>query len=588
MIITNPFAPWLFALALLLWLPATADGDCGAEAVSISRIQGTGDDSPFAGQTVTVEGVITLDVRHQGGFQGFYLQHADGEADHNPTTSEALFIYTNRPDGQRGDRMRVSGRVKEFHGLTELTDISSITHCGDGRLPPPVPVTLPWQDGKPPEHLENMRIVVTGNLTVVDHYNLARYGELTLAAGPQTMATELHEPGPEAQALHHTQERNRLLLDDGQGIRNPQPILWPGPSLSAGNTVRAGDQVNGLSGILDFRFGAWRLQPTSTPSFRSANPRPQAPKRPHSAKLRVVTLNLGNFFNGDGDGEGFPAARGAQSAVQFEQQKARLVAALTAPDPDVLAVTELENDGYGDDSAIAELAKALGEHWRYVETEGDTGNDAIRTDLLYRSDRVVTAGPASRLTAAPFNRRGRPPVAQVFRPIDTAQSLRVIVSHLKSKACRGARGTNRNQDDGQGCYNQSRESATRAIIRWADGLPQPDGLSGTLITGDMNAYAQETPLQLMAAAGYTNAVRHFHECTDTDCRHTSYRFHGRSGTLDYSLVSKGLLPQVTNAQTWSINADEPRAMGYKGPVSVPHGQPWRSSDHDPVITDLSL
>ncbi len=76
-----------------------------------------------------------------------------------------------RTDGQHGDRVHVSGRVKEFHGLTELTDITSITRCGNGRLPEPVSVTLPWQDGEPPEHLENMRINVAGELTVINHYN---------------------------------------------------------------------------------------------------------------------------------------------------------------------------------------------------------------------------------------------------------------------------------------------------------------------------------------------------------------------------------------------------------------------------------
>lgn len=588
MITTNPFLFWRLALALLIGLPAVAAGDCGTGVIPVSRIQGTGDHSSFAGQTVSVEGIITMDARQRGGFRGFYLQQADGETDNDPQSSEALFVYTHRTDGQHGDRVHVSGRVKEFHGLTELTDITSITRCGNGRLPEPVSVTLPWQDGEPPEHLENMRINVAGELTVINHYNLARYGELTLAAKPQTMATEILEPGPGAQSRHRWQAINRLLLDDGLGARNPRPIPWPGPQLSANNTVRTGDKVSGLTGIVDFRFGAWRLQPQSTPAFSPANPRAPAPERPESATLRVVTLNLGNFFNGDGRGGGFPAARGARSATQFEQQKARLVAALTAPNPDIIAVTEMENDGYDGDSAIAELAGALGSHWRYVETSDNTGNDAIRTDLLYRSDRVVAEGSPSRLTTTPFDRRGRPPVTQVFRLIHSDRALRVVVPHLKSKACRGASGQNRDQDDGQGCYNHSREQATRAIIRWTNALPHPDGLSGTLITGDMNAYARETPLQLLEAAGFINAVRHIHGCTDTTCKHTSYSYHGRSGTLDYSLVSKRLLPRIVDARTWSINSDEPRALGYKGPVTVPTGQPWRSSDHNPVITDLSL
>ncbi|NMT62857.1 ExeM/NucH family extracellular endonuclease [Marinobacter orientalis] len=556
--------------------------------MAIARIQGEGDRSPLAGQAVTVEGVITMDVRHEGGFHGFYLQQPDRETDDNPETSEALFVYTNRSAGQPGDRVRVSGRVKEFHGLTELTDISTLAVCGTGRLPAPIPLTLPWPENQRPEHLENMLVAIAGNLTVIDHYNLARYGELTLAAGDQTIPTEYMEPGPSAQALFQSQQQNRLLLDDGKGVRGPRPVPWPTGELSGDDTVRTGDRVSQLSGVLDFRFDAWRVQPLSPPVFGAANPRPDPPQRAESSTLRVVTLNLGNLFNGDGRGGGFPTPRGAKSGKQFQQQLARLATALRAPDPDIIAVTEVENDGYGRNSAIADLTNALGEHWRYVQDGNQTGNDAIRSDLLYRSDRVTTQGRASRLTSGPFSQRGRPPVVQMFRPAGSERALRIVVPHLKSKACRGAKGPDRDQNDGQGCYSHARAQATRAILHWLDALPQPGNLAGTLVTGDLNSYARELPLQLMAEAGYSNAVRQFHDCSETACKQTSYRYRGRSGTLDYSLVSEGLAGRVVGATVWPINADEPRALGYQGPIPLADDQPWRSSDHDPVITDFSL
>jgi len=583
------FAKRLLAPTLLLLLPVIAvAGGCGAAATAISDVQGEKSSSPLAGKTVTVEGVITMDARQKGGFRGFYLQQPDHETDNNPDTSEALFVYTNRSAGSVGDRVRVSGRVKEFHGLTELTDVSALDRCGTGDLPEPIPVTLPWPGNLPPEHLENMRVEVSGELTVIDHYNLARYGELTLAARDQLIATEVMAPGKAARARHQRQDRNRLLLDDGRGTRDPRPIPWPEPALSADNTVRAGDRVGNLSGILDFRFGAWRLQPESPPDFRPRNPRPGVPPKPESSTLRVVTLNLGNFFNGDGNGEGFPAARGAGSATAYQRQLSRLVATLTAPDPDIIAVTEVENDGYGADSAIADLANALGEQWHYVEADGRTGSDAIRTDLLYRSDRVRTEGRSRRPEAASFPRLGRPPVAQLFSPLESDNTLRIIVVHLKSKACRGAEGPNRDQKDGQGCYNHSREQATRALLGWADSLPRPANMAGTMITGDMNSYARETPLQLLAEAGFTNAVRQFHTCSESTCSQTSYRYRGRRGTLDYSLVSEGLVGRLTGATVWPVNAEEPRALDYRGPVPVPEHQPWRSSDHNPVITDFSF
>ncbi|MFN2362421.1 MAG: ExeM/NucH family extracellular endonuclease [Marinobacter sp.] len=583
------FIKTILAPALLLWLPVMAAAEsCGAPATAISDVQGEETSSSLAGKTVSVEGVITMDARHKDGFRGFYLQQPDHETDNNPKTSEALFVYTNRSAGSRGERVRVSGRVKEFHGLTELTDVSSVDRCGKEDLPEPVPVNLPWPGDLPPEHLENMRVEVSGELTVIDHYNLARYGELTLAARDQLIATEVIEPGKAAQSRHQSQNHSRLILDDGKGARNPRPVPWPEPNLSADNTVRAGDRVGNLSGILDFRFGAWRLQPESTPVFKPVNPRPGVPPRPESTTLRVVTLNLGNFFNGDGNGKGFPAPRGARTAAGYTQQQSRLVAALTKPDPDIIAVTEMENDGYGPNSAIADLANALGEQWRFVKADSRTGTDAIRNDLLYRSDRIRTKGRARRPDAASSPKLARPPVSQVFRSLEGNDTLRIIVTHLKSKACGGAAGPDRDQKDGQGCYNHSREQATRAILKWADSLPMPGSMAGTMITGDMNSYARETPLQLLAEAGYTNAVRQFHTCNETACDQTSYRYRGRRGTLDYSLVSEGLIERLVGATAWPINAEEPVALGYQGPVPVPGDQPWRSSDHNPVITDFSF
>ncbi len=574
---------------LMLWLPAEAAANsCGTPATAISQVQGRQAQSPLAGQQISVEGIITLDSRQQGGFRGFYLQQADAETDDDPTTSEALFIYTNRTTGQVGHRVRVRGRVKEFHGLTELTNIQLLEDCGQATLPAPITVRLPWPGNRAPEHLENMRVAVAESLTVLDNYNLARYGELTLASAPQSIPTDTLPPGPEAVQLQERQQLHRLLLDDNHGIRHPEPPPWPTPALTANNTVRAGDTVSQLDGVLDYRFGAWRLQPLSAPRFHTGNPRPEPPEQATETTLRVVTLNLENYFNGDGHGGGFPTSRGAETPEQFAQQSRRLAATLTAPDPDIVAVAELENDGHGEDSAIATLARTLGPDWRPVVSGNASGNDAIQTGLLYRADRVEPLGRADRLSSGPYHRLGRRPLAQIFRPLGQTASVRIIVPHLKSKACHGASGPERDQGGGQGCYNHRRTGAARALTRWVDDLPDTRGLVGTLITGDLNSYAQEEPLTILRDAGYTSMVHRLHPCGPTGCAHATYRYKGRHGSLDYALASKTLAPRVTGAWSWPANADEPRALGYQGSVHVPEAAPWRSSDHNPVITDLAL
>lgn len=575
-------APFL----LLLTSQVLAAGACGGSATPISEIQGLSDASPLAGHKATVEGILTFDARMEGGFAGFYLQQADGETDGNPETSEALFVYTRKKTGEPGERLRVTGTVKEFHGLTELTNVKAITVCGSAPLPKAQALTLLWPNAL--ESFENMRVKVAQPLTVIDAWNLARYGELTLAAGEQVMPTEYLEPGPQAANIADRNRQQRLLLDDGRGVRHPKPIPWPPGGLSGENTVRSGDKVRELAGILDYRFGAWRIQPDKQPVFEPLNARPSALARPAAPHVRVMAMNLENYFNGDGEGEGFPTTRGAPTALALEVQHRRLVEALRRPDPDILAVTELENDGYSDTSAIAQLAQALGPNWAFVETPGADGSDQIRTGLLYRSDRIVAEGQPERLNAGAFSKRGRPPLAQTFRPEGQRLAIQVVVPHLKSKSCKGATGGNRDRNDGQGCYAKRRADAAHALVEWIEQLPQIPDLAGTLITGDLNSYFREAPLKVLERAGFTSMMHHFHPCTAQQCDHYTYRYKGEKGSLDYALASASLTDRVIDARTWTINADEPPALGYKTNLPGTTASPWRSSDHNPVITDIRL
>lgn len=577
---------FLFILLLLSASQASAAQSCGQPATPISEVQGQGDTSPLVGQKVTVEGVLTLDSRMDGGFSGFYLQQADDETDNNPDTSEAVFVYTRRNAGTPGDRVRITGTVKEFHGLTELTDLRALTICGSA--PVPKARELKQLDPDALEALENMRVRTTRPLTVISSWNLARYGELTLAPGDQVIPTEYLEPGPQATQVAKQNRKHRILLDDARSIRQPDPIPWPPGGLTGRNTVRNGDTVHGISGILDYRFGAWRLQPDEPPVFKSANPRAPAPSRPEGPHVRIMTMNLENYFNGDGMGNGFPTSRGATSPDLFRIQSQKLTAALRRPDPDIIAITELENDGYDDASAIAQLAAALGSEWHFVATPGADGNDKIRTALLYRQDRINVEGAPQRLNTGPFRTQGRPPLAQTFRPKNQDLTIRVVVPHLKSKSCRNASATNRDRNDGQGCYTQRRLKSARALMRWLEQQPESDDFAGTLITGDLNSYFRESPLQPIKRAGFTSMVHHFHPCKAQTCNHHTFRYKGQKGSLDYAFASASLVPRVISARTWAINADEPQTLGYKANLPGTRASPWRASDHDPVITDIRL
>lgn len=571
------------ALVFALLAPLSSLAACGGPSLTIGAVQGDGDRSPYVGKTVTVEGLLTRDSRRPGGFRGLYLQAAVGDG--NPATSDALFVYTRRSAGEPGQRLRVSGTIKEFHGLTELASVTALTVCGDHRLPLPEPITLNpehWQsDGAAHslERLENMRVRLPAGLVITDTHNLARYGELTLAPRDPVTPTEYQAPVP-GLADGGDSPSTPLLLDDGQAVRFPSPIPWLTDRRLGPDSVRAGDTLPALTGLLDFRFGHWRIQPDGTPEPIATNDRPSPPKRPKDATVRVVAMNVENLFNGDGRGGGFPTPRGADTQRRYQRQQAALVAALTGPDPDILALSELENDGYGPESSVATLAQALGPDWRMITTPGQDGSDAIRTVLLYRADRVQPDGSPRRLRAGAFAHRGRPPLVQAFRPMNGGRSVQVVAVHFKSKACGHARGADADQGDGQGCFAHTRSEEARSVLNGLAALPPAPR---TLVTGDFNSYTRETPLSVFTEAGWGNLVARRHPCTPADCRQYSYRFRGHKGSLDHALASPQLQPDVRAASIWTINADEPEGL----PSGTPPG-PWRSSDHNPLIIDLAL
>jgi predicted extracellular nuclease len=281
-------------------------------------------------------------------------------------------------------------------------------------------------------------------------------------------------------------------------------------------------------------------------------------------------------------------------------------------DVHILGVVELENDGYGPESAIAHLAERLNAAvstaspsvttapapWSFVDVDAATGThnalgtDAIRVGFLYRADRVrpvaasaVLATPAF-LTGGDSEPRNRPSLAQAF---ETAAGARVVVNinHLKSK---GSPCDAPDAGDGQANCSDVRTAAARELADWLATDPTRTGDPDVLILGDLNAYAKEDPVRALARAGYTDLI-----AARVGADAYTYVFAGQWGRLDHALASASLAPQVADAAVWHINADEPPVLGYdiafksrEQQTTLYHPGPYRSSDHDPVVVGLDL
>ena len=574
---------------------------CGDPATLIHNIQGSGNTSPLNGASnLAIEGVVIGDYQGTGQFGGYYVQEETADADADPLTSEGIFVFNTSFPVSLGDRVRARGNVTEFTStgitLTELVSVNSVAICqAGGATVATTPVVLPMASVSDWERYEGMSISLPQQMTVTETFTLARFGEVSLSVdGRLFNPTSIVPPGAAALAQQDLNNRRRIVLDDGSNVQNIDPTRYPTGGLSASNTLRSGFTATGVTGVLEQRFGLYRMQPVAPIVFSADNPRSASPTAV-GGSLKITAMNVLNYFNGDGLGGGFPTARGAENQVEFDRQETKIVAAIAAMNADVVGLMEIENDS-GPNSAVAELTAALNAvvgagTYNYVDT-GVVGADQIRVAMLYRPGAVTPVGGFKTLTSADnplfIDTLNRPALAQTFRQNVNGQKLTVVVNHLKSKGsnCNGV--GDPDALDGQGNCNVTRRNAAIALANWLTTDPTASGDPDFLIVGDLNSYAKEDPIAALEANGYTNLVASLLGPSSY-----SFVFEGQSGYLDHALATASLASQVTGATEWHINADEPIALDYNTNFkSANHintlyaPTPFRSSDHDPVIVGI--
>ncbi len=536
---------------------------CPGGATPIANVQGDDTESLMLGQRVTVQGIVTL---LQSG-DGLFIEEPGSDADER--TSNAIFVqYTDLPPGVGpGSVIHAQGQVSEIgegrYSLTALTDVSELIQCSSSQNLPITKVALPL-NGPGREALEGMRIQIEDRLTVTDVFQFGQ-GKVTLSGnGLQFAPTEVMAPGPDIAGLL---AKNRAFA---------LPVMLPD------NTYQPELLINGIAiqpiiGVMAHDDRGLRVSlPSISPnlSARFAPPRAAA-----AGSLRVVGMNLQNYFNGDGKGLGFPTAKGAETAAEFQQQRDHIGAAIGALAPHVIAVMELENDGFDAASAAQDFIQlannATQKTWAVTRPVGDnTGTDKITVGIFYRSDRLKAVGPAQTLTGPEF-KFSRQPQAQLFQQRPHGGRILIVINHLKSKGSCPDSGDNADQKDGQGCWNPMRLASAQKMSAWAKDVAASAGTDNILILGDMNAYRNEDPIGAIREAGFI-------ELMDKKQGQTySYVYFGQHGTLDYAFSSEALLENVQHAFIWHVNA----AL----PVNMDLPRPWlRFSDHDPVVIDTRL
>ena len=552
--------------------------------------------------TYTIEAVVT-GVYAGLSPAGFYVQNDAAGADGDPTTSDALFVVQTNPTVVVGNKVRIRGTVQEIASAPSsnqavLTSPVITLLAASSPLPAFTVLDNATFSSLDAERYEGMRVQFSAPVTVSDLSTLKSRGELDISVrGLVYQPTQMVDPNddpasgtsstgitnvPAVNAYQAANVAKSLLLDDGRAAVNPQPI----PYLSAAGTVRVGSTVASLRGIMGYGSSNWRIQPLAgADAPQVVTVRPPVPTF-SNIDVKLASMNVLNFFNGDGAGGGFPTSRGAATLADFQRQRSKILAALTQMNADVFGLMEIENDGTRPTSAVQDLVNGLNQAlgagtYAFIDDGGlytqPNNSDLIHCAIIYKPAVVTPYGGFLLSTVQGVFER--PPIAQLFTTNRAAapDTFAIVVNHFKSKA--SGSGANADQQDGQGGSNLRRKGQATALVQFINNVVKPAGTRYVVSVGDYNANYEEDPMDILRAAGFV---------LGSPAASASYLFNGLSGSLDHAVLTPNLVGHAA-VEKWHINAAEPEFLEYDvAGAATDITSPFRSSDHDPVLVGLNF
>ena len=549
-----------------------------AGAVEIWEIQGAAKSSPYAGQVVTTTGNVVTAV----GPQGFFIQTPLSRSDNDPTTSDGIYVYTgSMPAVAAGDVVDVTGRVSEYHALTEIGSSPQVTKRSSGsQTPPPVelgpdrPSPFRLQPENEMERYEGMLVHVAGG-TVTGPTD--QVGKIALVAHE---GRTFREPGIEFPGL------------PGLPVWDGNPEVFTAKLDALGGVVvdvPAGAHVEELEGPLAEYDGSYEVWPTSfsftgTPQGRAV--------RPHAAgELTVATQNLYQLFDDVKDGT--ETVVSSEVYARRLAKHSRLVREVLGA-PDVLAVQEAESL-----KVLTDLAARIAQDDNAVRYAGYLmpGNDpsGINVGLLVRDTvNVSTVHQFGKDLTFSYNGTtyttfDRPPLVLEgsYRAGPAAFPFTVVAVHMRSLS--GIDGSN---------AGFVRAKRLEGAIRLAEEIQAMQSRNRDLrlsVAGDFNAFeftdgfvdvlgevkgAPDPAGALLPATDLVEPDLADQALTLPPSERYSFVEGGNAQVLDHILTSQTLAGYVRDVEMGRGNADAPAGSAADPTTAL------RASDHDGMVLYL--
>ena len=634
-----------------------------ATATTIMAIQGDSWSSPLIDSGYESEdyyeviGVVTAIQTSALGNDlpvGFFLQDPEGDGDEN--TSDAIFVNGDIDGIEVGNTVTVQGKAYESYGWTQLTDtnINNIEATSISIAPTPLRTldtdedfdfTLERHEGMLIELDEAADMHITRTFSF--DYDAYRYNMMAAYERVNLHMNQQNVPGSyEAAAQDDENQDRRIYIESFEKASNgvvpwysdflaESAVPMDDGTTTSDDYIRVDDTINGLQGVLGYSYSDFRLYVTNEATqdtFIHNNDRTTSPDV-EDGDLRVATFNVLNYFNSPFGGAENPYGdnRGAETEDEFERQGDKIAKAIIALDADIIGLMEIENNGFGEDSAVAHLVNKINaliedesEQYSYVSSDDYEyiGTDAIANQVIFKSSKVTL--DTYRLIEMPeqhategddTDNYQRDAITPTFRINGTDDTITVSVNHFKSKGSTCWEDVNLQDSedaDGQGSCENFRVSAAQ---RLGSALAEISGHK--LILGDLNSYANEDPILLLTelpdgysvtpardtfigdeemdgsdpeslteSFGYRNVIRERHPDS------YSYSYDDTLGTLDYILADADTAENnVVAAIDWNINSPESTYVDYTTEYSgdLPeYSDIYRASDHDPAVVVLTF
>ncbi|MFP4276656.1 MAG: endonuclease/exonuclease/phosphatase family protein [Wenzhouxiangella sp.] len=571
-------------LIVLLLTGLLAVTGLSAQTLTIPEIHGQSRLPTVQDRPVTTEGIVTLVLEDR-----FWIQ-----APGSDQRAGLQVLTQGRPAVRRGDRVAVRGLL-EHHvpdnrptdlGLTRLTS-PNIEVIASG-LPLPDAVAVGPAGRKLPERLAPDRFdrPLAPEDNAIDFW--------TALIGMRVALPTTHVVGPTSRfqetwviATDHQRNMGRHgTVAAGPGDFNAERILIQANPLllpEFPDPAAVGDQLAPVTGIVDYRFGNFRI--VAEHALRRIPGQPAAVASALSGDhdhLLIASYNVENLNPWVEDFGRVRSPRDVDDAIgsgRMAELADHIATVMNAPD--VVGLQEIQDGNGAEDSelvsaerTLAVLAEAIveagGPQYAWIDLPPERNADGgqpggnIRNAFLYNPDRVeLVAGSPRRLGGPAFANSRKSLVAEF---VFNEQAVVIINNHFASKGGSDPLFGQR-QPPVEGDADQRRAQA-RAVLDFAASLGRQQR-ERLVVLGDLNDHWFSEPLNILTS---DRSVPLHNPVTDLPGEERfTYVFQGNAQAIDHILVSRALKP-VTELELLPINSLNPR----------------QAADHDPLVVRLFL